>query len=142
MKKLRLFSIGYAVLWLLSGLLNIFILSDFNNGDFVKLTNGHLLILGTGFMALMYAADNVLSISKKRNFNLWLVLYNAFLGVSVLLMLAQKVIENKGFTIEAVNSSIDIAHLGLGVCLLWAVYLVRDVSRQHSLLKTEKIKNK
>ncbi|GFZ34419.1 hypothetical protein CSC2_49450 [Clostridium zeae] len=142
MKKLKLFSIGYAVLWLLSGLLNIFVLNDFNNADFEKLTNGHLLILGAGFMALMYGTDTVLNISKKKSFNLWLVLYNVFLVGSVLLMLAQKVIENEGFIIEAMNLSIDIVHLGLGVCLLWAVYLVREVSRQHSLIKTEKIKNK
>ncbi|MBK1812621.1 DUF2871 family protein [Clostridium sp. YIM B02505] len=142
MKKLKLFSIGYAVLWLLSGLLNIVVLSDFNNGDFVKLTNGHLLILGAGFMALMYGADNVLNISKKKSFNLWLVLYNVFLIGSVLLMLSQKVLENKGFIIEAMNLSIDIAHLGLGVCLLWSVYLVRNVSRQHSLIKTEEINKK
>ncbi|GKU27715.1 DUF2871 family protein [Clostridium folliculivorans] len=142
MKQLKLFSIGYAVLWLLSGLLNILGLSDFNNGDFLKLINGHLLILGTGFMTLIYVADNVLDISKKKSFNLWLILYNASLMVSVLLMLAQKVMENRGFTMEAMNLSIDIVHLGLGVCLLWVVYLVRDVSRQHSLIKTEKVKNK
>jgi hypothetical protein len=133
---------GYAVFWLLSGLLDILVLSDFNNGDFVKLINGHLLILGAGFMALMYGVDNILNISKKKSFNLWLILYNAFLIGSVVLMLAQKAIENKGFSIEGMSLSIDIVHLGLGISLLWAVYLIRDVSRQHSLIKTGKAKNK
>lgn len=142
MKKLKVFSIGYAVFWLLSGLLNILVLNNFNNGDFVKLINGHLLILGAGFMVLMYGADNILNISKKKSFNLWLILYNAFLVGSVILMLAQKAIENKGFPIEGMNLSIDIVHLGLGISLLWAVYLIRDVSRQHSLIKTAKAKNK
>lgn len=127
MKKLYNASLIYLIIGLLSGIFarEYAKAQGIQGSTMLNLLHTHILVLGFFFFLLALALSKSFPFHEVKNFDLWFIVYNIGLILTVGSMAARGLLQLNGADFEGLSYIIGIAHSVIGFSLVWFMILVK-----------------
>lgn len=125
MRKYFNTSIMYLIIGLFSGVFyrEITKMADYTGETVLKGLHTHILILGFIFFIIVLLLDKNFGFSKLKGSKAWFITYNVTFIYFIATMVTRGIAQVKGIEINGLSHIAGLAHVLLGVVLVWFVVL-------------------
>lgn len=127
MKRLYYTSFFYAILGLISGIFyrEYTKLNDFTGNTILKGLHTHILVLGFLFFLVAMILDKLFQIHQSKTFNVWYIIYNVGLIISLAAMTMRGLLQVQGEDLSFLPHIAGLGHAILGAGIIWLLALLR-----------------
>lgn len=133
-KKLYFTTFIYLVLGLAEGVFyrEFTKMNNFDSYTTLKVTHGHILILGFLFFMILSLLATKVSFEELKGFNVWFWTYNVGLIFTVVTFIWRGVLQVKGLDFNGLNHIAGLGHAILGIALIWFMFIFKEIFKNLS----------
>ena len=127
MKKLYNASFTYLIIGLLSGIFarEYAKAQGIQGTTLLNLLHTHVLVLGFLFFLIAFALSKSFSFHEAKGFNMWFIIYNIGLILTVSSLAARGLLQINGTDLKGLSHMAGMSHSIIGVSLVWFMILLK-----------------
>ncbi|MBD5797414.1 hypothetical protein BHU24_27180 [Bacillus pseudomycoides] len=127
MKKLYNAAFTYLIIGLLSGIFarEYAKVQGIQGTTLLNLLHTHVLVLGFLFFLIALALSKSFAFHEAKSFNMWFIVYNIGLVLTVASMAARGLLQINGIDFNGLSHMAGMSHSIIGVGLVWFMILLK-----------------